>query len=82
MVAGGGFVGVGGGPVVGVPWGTLGSATVAVGVGLLGSRGWPECVATSGFVLLRPASARTTATTPPITATRSANTTPQIQSPG
>src|SRR5207302_5200455 len=79
----GGSVGVAGGPVVvGVPLGTVGRATVAVAGGVTGSRGVPECVATSAPFPPRPESATTTATAPPISATSRPSSTGQIQSPG
>src|SRR5438874_1604144 len=82
LVAGGGVVGVSGGPVVvGVPLGTVGRATVAVSGGVTGWRGVPACVATSVLLLPRE-SVATTATAPPITATTSPSSTGQTHSPG
>jgi hypothetical protein len=80
VVAGGGAVGVLGGPV-GVPDGTVGSATVAVCGAVVGRWGGPPSVATA-VVFFAPASARTIAAVAPATAITNPSRMRQIQSPG
>jgi hypothetical protein len=80
LVAGGGSVGVLGGPV-GVPAGTLGSATVVVTGDVVGECGGPPRVATM-VSLPAPASPRTIAATVPAAAMRKARRTGHTQSPG
>ena len=82
VVAGGGLLGVDGGPDPdGVPAGTVGSATVAVGGAVVGRWAGPPWVATIG-PFLAPASARTMAAVAPATAIRKPRRTGQTQSPG
>src|SRR5205807_3493900 len=81
VVAGGGVDGVVGGPV-GVPEGTVGSATVAVCVGVAGSCTAPGPVATWIGRLLLPDVTISAAAIPATRAITSASSTGQIQSPG
>jgi hypothetical protein len=82
VVAGGGVVGAGGVVAVGVPDGTVGSATVSVAGGVVGVWGGPPFVATIGPPPFPFDAPRRIAPVAPATAISSPSSAGHIQSPG